>query len=65
MDVTEKTHLVADLGFDSLGLMEVIAALEDKFEITIADEALREVNTIGDVAQALENKLRGEGRFDG
>ena len=63
--VSESSHLVADLGIDSLGVMEVIADLEDAFKITIPDEALREVDTISDVAAAIETKLRGEGRLEG
>jgi acyl carrier protein len=63
--ITETSHLVADLGIDSLGVMEVIADIEDKFHLTIPDEALREVDTIGDVAKAIESKLQGEGRFGG
>jgi acyl carrier protein len=46
-------------------VMEVIADLEDAFKITIPDEALREVDTIGDVAVAIETKLKGEGRLEG
>lgn len=65
VDVTEKSHLVADLGIDSLGLMEVVAALEDKFGLQIPDDALREVDTIGDVARALEAKLQSQGRLQG
>ena len=30
--ITEQTELVADLGIDSLGVMEVVADIEDKFE---------------------------------
>jgi acyl carrier protein len=63
--IEESSHLVADLGIDSLGVMEVIADLEDAFKITIPDEALREVNTIGDVAIAIEAKLSNEGRLEG
>ena len=61
----EKSHLVADLGIDSLGVMEVIADIEDKFGLTIPDEALREVDTISDVASAIEAKLQGDGRLEG
>ena len=63
--VTEQSHLVADLGIDSLGVMEVIADIEDKFKISIPDEALREVDTIGDVAKAIESKLAAQGRLLG
>ena len=36
-DLTEGTELVADLGIDSLGVMEVVAEIEDKFDLTIAE----------------------------
>jgi acyl carrier protein len=63
--ITESSRLVADLGVDSLGVMEVVAELEDKFKLTIPDEALREVDTIGDVAKAIETRLENEGRLQG
>ena len=61
--VTEQSHLVADLGIDSLGVMEVIADLEDKFKLHIPDEALRDVNTVADVTGAITSRLAKEGRL--
>jgi acyl carrier protein len=65
VSVSEKSHLVADLGIDSLGVMEVVADIEDRFKLVIPDEALRDVDTIDDVAKAIEVKLRGDGRLQG
>jgi acyl carrier protein len=62
-DLTEASHLVADLGIDSLGVMEVVADLEDKFKLHIPDDALREVNTVGDVCAAIEIRLKNDGRL--
>jgi acyl carrier protein len=64
-DLTEGTELVGDLGIDSLGVMEVVADIEDKFDMTIADSDLRDVATLGDVVKAIEMRLRQEGRFGG
>lgn len=64
-EVTEKSHLVADLSFDSLGVMEVIAAIEDKFKVSIPDEALQEVETIADVNRMIAARLEVEGRLAG
>ena len=61
--LSETSHLVADLGIDSLGVMEVIADLEDKFKLHIPDEALREVETVSDVAKAITLRLEREGRL--
>ena len=64
-DITEATELVADLGIDSLGVMEVVADIEDKFDMTIADAELREVATLGDVVRAIEGRLKEDGRLAG
>ena len=61
--LTESTELVADLGIDSLGVMEVVAEIEDKFDMTIADSELREVATLGDVVKAIEVRLKQDGRL--
>jgi acyl carrier protein len=63
--VVESSQLVGDLGIDSLGVMEVLAELEDTFKLTIPDDALREVNTVADVAKAVEKRLEKDGRFAG
>lgn len=62
-DVSETTELVADLGIDSLGVMELVADIEDKFEMTIADAELRDITSLGDVVKAIEARLREEGRM--
>jgi acyl carrier protein len=64
VDLTEKTELVADLGIDSLGVMEVVADIEDKFDMTIADSELRDVATLGDVVKAIETRLEKDGRLE-
>ena len=65
VDVKVESHLVADLGIDSLGVMEVVADIEDTFKLTIEDDALRQVDTVADVAAAIETKLRQGGRLAG
>ncbi|AKT43683.1 acyl carrier protein [Chondromyces crocatus] len=65
VEVTDGSHLVGDLSIDSLGVMEVLADLEDKFKLTIPDDALREVETVGDVAKAIETRLQSDGRLAG
>jgi acyl carrier protein len=62
-ELTEKSHLVADLGVDSLGVMEIVSDLEDRFGLAVPDDALREVETVGDVALAITSRLEREGRL--
>ena len=46
-------HIQNDLGLDSLGVMEVVADIEDRFEIQIPTETLSQFTTVDDVAKAL------------
>jgi len=60
----DDSHLVADLEIDSLGVMEMVAELEDRFELHIPDSALREVGTASDVVNAVASRLARDGRFE-
>ena len=43
------THLVNDLGYDSLRLVELGIALEEHFGITVPDDEAAHVHTLGEV----------------
>jgi acyl carrier protein len=64
-EIAESSHLVGDLGIDSLGVMESLADIEDKFQLRIPDDALAHVETVADVAGYLEKRLADEGRLEG
>jgi acyl carrier protein len=46
-------HIQNDLGLDSLGVMEVVADIEDRFEVNLPTETLVNMATVDDVARAL------------
>ena len=62
-EVEAQMDLVADLGLDSLGVMEIVAELEDEFALVITEADLRDVATIGDVASAIAERLNKTGRL--
>jgi acyl carrier protein len=53
-ELTEGTNL-KELGADSFDLLELVTALEDEFELTMDDEAVEKIATIGQVVDAIEN----------
>ncbi|EKE79806.1 acyl carrier protein [Helicobacter pylori R056a] len=56
--VTPKAEFVKDLGADSLDVVELIMALEEKFGIEITDEQVEKIVNVGDVVKYIEgNKL--------
>ena len=63
VEPTLSSDLVADLGFDSLQVLEVIAELEDRFDISIP---LNEVPATRTVAQVVAQVVQlVEGRSNG
>ncbi|ACX97964.1 acyl carrier protein [Helicobacter pylori] len=56
--VTPEAEFVKDLGADSLDVVELIMALEEKFGIEIPDEQAEKIVNVGDVVKYIEdNKL--------
>lgn len=47
--VTMEASLAEDLGADSLAAVELSMALEEEFDVTIADEDLPNLKTVGDL----------------
>lgn len=52
--VTMEASLADDLGLDSIDAVELNIALEDALNVTIEDEALKEMKTVGDIVSYLE-----------
>lgn len=50
-------RLAEDLGLDSLSVMEIVILAEDVLSITIENEELPELHTLGDVMRFVERKL--------
>ena len=50
-----ETNLVEDLHADSLDLVELIMAFEDEFGLTMDDDSLEQIETIGDAVDAIAN----------
>ncbi|WP_120973351.1 acyl carrier protein [Helicobacter pylori] len=58
VQVTPEAEFVKDLGADSLDVVELIMALEEKFSIEIPDEQAEKIVNVGDVVKYIEdNKL--------
>ncbi|CAN5708068.1 acyl carrier protein [soil metagenome] len=60
--VTEEATWAGDMEADSLDLTELVMALEDRFEVEVAEEQLEDVKTVGDAADVV---LAAVGESDG
>lgn len=56
-EINEATDLVADLGLDSMGVMELLPAIEDRFDISIPLNILPDVHTVKDLALQIQRLM--------
>ena len=58
VDLSEATTFAGDLEWDSLTVMDFVAAVEDEFDIIITMNMQAEIETVGQLVDAVA-KLRG------
>lgn len=59
-DVALEASIQDDLGADSLDVVDLITTIEDEFDISIPDEAVEEIKTVGDIAAYIEKNSDAE-----
>ncbi len=55
--VTDSAHFVDDLGADSLDIVELVMAFEEKFGIEIPDEDSQQLTTVGKAVDYLQRRM--------
>lgn len=55
-EITLETDIAADLGADSLDVVEMIMSIEDEFEVEIPDEEIENIKTVGDVVNYIQSR---------
>ncbi len=54
--LSDSTLFVEDLNADSLEIVELVMALENEFDAEISEDAVENIKSIGDLADALANQ---------
>lgn len=54
IEIDENTVILRDLGVDSLDMVELVCAVEEEFDIEIADKKIKSLVTIGDLINYIE-----------
>lgn len=57
-DVKPESTFIDDLGADSLGLVELVLAFEESFEIDIPDEDTEKIRTVQDAIKYIETHIK-------
>ena len=56
----DSLRMYEDLGMDSLTMLEIVMLIEQTLKVSIDNEELRDLSTLGDVKVYLDAKARGE-----
>lgn len=60
--ITPEAGIMSDLGADSLDMVEIGMTVEETFNLTIPDEDMENVRTVGDLQEALATFLERTGQ---
>ena len=55
--ISMDAKLIDDLGADSANLMMLIMDLEGEYDMTVEDEALASIKTVGDIVTYIEARI--------
>ncbi|MDE5570137.1 MAG: acyl carrier protein [Ruminococcus sp.] len=58
--VTPDSNIQEDLGADSLDIVDLIQTIEDEYDLSIPDEAVESIKTVGDIVAYVEKNTDAE-----
>jgi acyl carrier protein len=59
VEIVDDTSFAGDLEFDSLTVMDFVAAIEDEFDIIISMNQQAEIETFGNLVDAVRELTKG------
>ena len=55
--ITEDSDIIKDIGADSLDIVEFLMDAENEWGITIEEEDVKDLHTIGDIVKYIESRI--------
>ena len=63
--LTRETNIASDLAIDSVAVLDLIMEVEDTYDISLAMHLVAELETIGDLVDAIHQTKRGQDELVG
>ena len=51
--LSDETHIIEDLGLDSVAVMDFVMEIEDRLDITVPLDKIAEIESLGDLVNTL------------
>ena len=55
--VSQADRIVEDLGAESADVVNIVAAVEDKYAVTIDEEVVPDIITVGDLVELVRSRI--------
>ena len=52
--LSDQTHIIEDLGLDSVAVMDFVMEIEDKLDISVPLDKIAEIETLGDLIATVQ-----------
>lgn len=59
VSVNENDRIVEDLGAESMDIVNIIAAVEDRYGVHIQESLLPDIATVGDLVGSVKRQVEG------
>lgn len=53
-----ESNIIEDLGADSLDIIEMLMTLEEEYGISIPDEKISQIKTVGEIVALIEESVK-------
>lgn len=57
-EITGQSHLVEDLGLDSIDCVELVMLLEEEFKVEIPDDDFDQLETVNSICAYIERRCK-------
>jgi acyl carrier protein len=54
-----RASKITDLGIDSLSMMQIVGEMETELDVTLPDEELVSIQTVGELCDKVQRRLAG------
>ena len=55
-EIGDRDHLIEALGAESADMVNIIAAVEDKYQVSIDEDEIAKIHTVADLYKLIQNR---------